>query len=293
MNPKTPSSRRIRTFGILASLAVSMTLAVLLGRPLFAHQQQTPPPPPPQTYEPTVGMAGKDVVWVPTSPEMVEKMLDLAKVTPQDLVMDLGSGDGRNIIAAAKRGARAIGVEYNPELVELSRKKAKEAGVADKASFVQGDMYEADISKATVMALFLLTTNLEKLQDKFLALKPGSRIALNTFTIPGWEPEIHEKVGGECTSWCDAYLLIVPAKVAGLWKSDRGDFNLTQQFTAVSGTISSGGKNATIDSGKVKADQISFTAAGTTYTGKVDGDRIVGTAAWGTMKQSFTATKTK
>src|SRR5262245_60394240 len=107
-----------------------------------------------QTFEPTVGQAGKDVVWVPTSPSLVEKMLDLAKVTPKDLVMDLGSGDGRNIIAAAKRGARAIGVEYNPDMVELSRRLAKEAGVAEKATFIQGDMYEADISKATVLALF-------------------------------------------------------------------------------------------------------------------------------------------
>ncbi len=281
-------------FRAAAGLTASLALVGVLGLTGAAQQQTAPPPPPPpQTYEPTVGQPGKDVVWVPTSPEMVERMLDMAKVGPQDLVMDLGSGDGRNIIAAAKRGARAIGVEYNPDMVELSRRKAKEAGVADKATFVQGDMYEADISKASVMALFLLTTNLEKLQDKFLALKPGSRIVLNTFTISGWEPELTEKVGGECTSWCDAILLIVPAKVAGAWKSDRGDFNLTQQFTAVSGTISSGGKNATIDSGKVKADQITFTAAGTTYTGKVDGDRIVGTASWGTMKQSFTATRTK
>ena len=120
--------------------------------------------------EPTVGQPGKDAVWVPTSAEMVEKMLDMAKVTPQDFVIDLGSGDGRMVIAAAKRGARALGVEYNDDLVELSRQRARDAGVADKATFVQGDMFEADISKATVLALFLLPENLERLRDKFLAI---------------------------------------------------------------------------------------------------------------------------
>src|SRR6187401_2554855 len=99
------------------------------------------------TYEPTPGQAGKDVVWVPTPPELVERMLDLAKVTPQDFVMDLGSGDGRNVIGAAKRGAQAVGVEYNPEMVKLSTKNAIEAGVAGKATFIEGDMYQADISK--------------------------------------------------------------------------------------------------------------------------------------------------
>ena len=113
-------------------------------------------------------------------------MLDVAKVTANDVVVDLGSGDGRTVIAAAKRGAKAIGFEYNADLVELSRKLAKEAGVADKASFVQGDMYQAEFPDATVLALFLLPTNLEKLQDKFLALKPGTRLVLNTFRISGW-----------------------------------------------------------------------------------------------------------
>ena len=130
----------------------------------------------PTPFEPTPGQAGKDVVWVPTPPELVEKMLDMAKVTPQDIVMDLGSGDGRNVIAAAKRGARAIGFEFNPDMVALSRRLAQEAGVPDRATFVEGDMFEADISKATVLALFLLPSNLDKLAPKFLALKPGTRI---------------------------------------------------------------------------------------------------------------------
>src|SRR5512145_3385147 len=106
--------------------------------------------------EPYVGQPGKDVVWVPTPHTLTEKMLDMAKVTSKDFVIDLGSGDGRNVIAAAKRGARALGVEYNPDLVQYSKANAAKAGVADRATFIQGDMFEADISKATVMALFLL-----------------------------------------------------------------------------------------------------------------------------------------
>src|SRR5215212_1071682 len=138
---------------------------------------------------PTVNQSGKDAPWVPTREEVVDKMLDLAKVTPRDFVMDLGSGDGRTVIAAAKRGARALGVEYNAELVELSRRRAKDAGVSDKAKFVQGDMYEADVSKATVLALFLVPENLDKLQHTFLGMKPGTRIVLNTFGVTDWEPD--------------------------------------------------------------------------------------------------------
>ena len=165
-----------------------------------------------QTYVPEVGQEGKDVVWVPTSPELVEKMLDLAKVTAADFVIDLGSGDGRNVIAAAKRGARALGVEFNPDMVALAQRLAAEAGVSDKATFVQGDMYEADISEATVLALFLLPKNLEQLKPKMLAMKPGSRIVLNTFAIPDWKPDVTETITGSCSSWCTALLYHVPPK---------------------------------------------------------------------------------
>ena len=167
--------------------------------------------PPQQGFKPTVGQEGKDVVWVPTSPELVEKMLDLAKVTKDDVVFDLGSGDGRMVIAAAKRGARATGVEFNPEMVKLSRQLAQEAGVADRATFIQGDMYEADISKATVLTLFLLTENLRRLEPKFRALPPGTRIVVNTFGIPEWTPDVTEQIDN-CASWCTAMLYRVPPR---------------------------------------------------------------------------------
>jgi SAM-dependent methyltransferase len=161
--------------------------------------------------EPYVGQPGKDVIWVPTPPSLVEKMLDMAEVTPKDYVVDLGSGDGRNVIAAAKRGARALGVEYDSNLVQVSRRNAAAEGVGDRAKFVQGDMYEADISKATVLALFLLPDNLERLKPKFERLRPGTRIVTNGYQIAGWDHKNVEVAGGDCAPWCTAYLYIVPA----------------------------------------------------------------------------------
>jgi precorrin-6B methylase 2 len=245
-----------------------------------------------QDYEPTVGQPGKDVVWVPTSAALVERMLDLAKVTPADFVMDLGSGDGRNIIAAAKRGARATGVEFNPEMVALSRKRAAEAGVADRATFVQGDMYEADISKATVLALFLLPSNLEKLKDKFLALPAGTRIVMNTFTIPGWEADATETLTDGCENWCTALLHIVPARVQGTWRLADGDLTLTQEFQTLSGTLAAKGTNAPISDARLRGETIQFSVGTIRYTGRVTDNRITGiaTAVDGTTRE-WTATR--
>jgi hypothetical protein len=164
--------------------------------------------------EPFVGQPGKDVIWVPTPPTLVEKMLDMAKVTPQDYVIDLGSGDGRNVIAAAKRGARALGVEYDPNLVQLSRRRAAAEGVSERARFVEGDMFEADISQATVLALFLLPDNLLQLKPKFERLRPGTRIVTNGYQIAGWEPTDVGLAGGDCMPWCTAYLYVVPLSAA-------------------------------------------------------------------------------
>ena len=241
---------------------------------------------PEQTFQPVRGQAGKDVVWIPTPDTMVEKMLDLAKVTPDDYVIDLGSGDGRNVIAAARRGARALGVEYNPDLVELSKRIAAKEGVADKAMLVQGDMYVADISRATVLALFLLPENLRKLTWKFLDLKPGTRIVANYFGIDGWTPDLIEKIEGDCINWCSALLYIVPAKVMGTWRLPQGELNLEQSFQMVTGTLRSGGKSVPISNGRLRGDQITFAAAGAEYTARVNGDTMQGdvkgasTGAW-------------
>ena len=193
-------------------IALIVVVAVAFGGAVAAQQQQQQQPPQTPVYVPEVGQQGKDVVWVPTPQELVEKMLDMAKVTAKDYVIDLGSGDGRNVIAAAKRGARALGVEFNPDMVALSNRLAAEAGVADRAKFVQGDMFEADFSQATVMAMFLLPDNLNRLKPKLEKLRPGTRIVLNTFGVPGWRPDVTERIEGDCSSWCTAMLYTLPAK---------------------------------------------------------------------------------
>lgn len=224
-------------------------------------------------FVPKPGLPGKDVVWVPTSPELVEKMLDMAEVTPKDFVMDLGSGDGRNVIAAARRGARALGVEYNPDLVDLSRQRAAAAHVSDKATFVQGDMYAADVSQATVLALFLTPEVLDRMTDKFLAMKPGSRIVLNTFPITDWEPDVTDSIGAPCKAWCTAVMVIVPARVDGTWQSGDAEMTLRQDFQLVNGTA--GGQRMT---GRLRGTHITLKTANIEYAGEVSADRIEGTA---------------
>ncbi|MGE0446917.1 MAG: class I SAM-dependent methyltransferase [Vicinamibacterales bacterium] len=249
-----------------------MATAAWLMLATAASAQQAPA----QPFEPVVGQPGKDVVWVPTPPETVEKMLDIARVTPADFVIDLGSGDGRNVIAAARRGARALGVEFNPEMVELSKRLAAEAGVGDTAQFVQGDMFQADISKANVMALFLLPSNMFQLRSKFFNLAPGSRIVSNTFGMEGWEPDYTE-TRPDCQAWCSILLWIVPAKVAGTWTTPQGELVLTQDFQNVAGTLGS----AAITEGKLRGEEITFVADGRTYTGRVRGDVMDGTVSGG------------
>src|SRR5678815_5218673 len=169
------------------------------------------------TYEPTVGQEGKDVVWVPTPQTLVNKMLDMAKLTPRDFHMDLGWGDGRTVITAAKRGARSMGVEYNPDMVELAKRNAQKEGVADRATFVKADLFETDFSKATVITLFLLPDINLRLRPKILDMKPGTRIVSNTFTMGDWKADETANADNGCeSSWCTALLWIVPESI---WNS--------------------------------------------------------------------------
>lgn len=245
-----------------------------------------------QPFEPYEGQPGKDVVWVPTPRALVEKMLDLAAVTPRDYVVDLGSGDGRMVIAAAKRGARALGVEYDPEMVALSRKNAAEAGVADKATFVQADMFEAEFRQATVLALFLLPGNLRKLSPKFMDLSPGTRIVSNTYKIDGWEESDIAYGDNFCITWCTAYLYLVPANVAGAWRIPGGEVRFTQQMQYLSGTVVYPGGRHVPAEGQVKGDHVRFSAGLNTYSGRVKGDEISGEAS-GAMSGFWRATRLK
>lgn len=254
--------------------------ATATQKPASGAEQQKP-------FEPSVGQAGKDVVWVPTPQALVDKMLDMAKLTPEDFLMDLGSGDGRTVITAAKRGARALGVEYNPDMVELSKKNAAAAGVTDKASFIKADLFETDFSKAQVITMFLLPSINMKLRPKLLDLKPGTRIVSNSFNMEDWEADQTETISdSSCTSWCTALLWIVPAKVEGAWQMPQGELKLTQQFQNVMGTL---GSQAVTD-GKLRGDQITFKVAGATYTGTVAGNTIRGTAS-GTNGSNWSATR--
>jgi len=240
------------------------------GIGLFAQQTQEKQKP----FEPYSGQPGKDVVWVPTPQATVDKMLDMAKVGPQDIHYDLGSGDGRTVISAAKRGATAFGIEFNPDMVNLSRKNAAAAGVTGKATFTEADIFKSDFSKATVITLFLLPDLNVKLRPTILDMKPGTRVVSNTFTMGDWEPDETATVEKDCTSWCTALLWIVPAKVAGAWTMPSGTLTLTQNYQMLAGTLGSD----KISEGRMRGDQISFTAGGTKYTGKVTGAAMEGTA---------------
>jgi SAM-dependent methyltransferase len=249
--------------------------------------------PPQDDFKPVVGQPGKDVVWVPSPQLIVNKMLDMARITPQDFVVDLGSGDGRNIIAAAKRGARGRGVEFNPNMVALSRRKAADEGVADRATFVEGDMFAADFSDATVLALFLLPDNLAKLRDKFLALKPGTRIVVNTLWIEGWAPDEKEELPDtECSDWCTVMLFIVPARIEGVWRQGQQELTITQQFQKISGTLAEGGRLSPITDGGMRGDQLAFVAGGAEYRGRVTGDRIEGTVTAAGRATPWSLTRT-
>jgi precorrin-6B methylase 2 len=228
----------------------------------------------PSAYEPFSGQEGKDVVWVPTPQLVVDKMLDMAKVTPKDFVMDLGSGDGRTVITAARRGARALGVEYNPDMVELSKRNAEKAGVTGRASFVKADLFETDFSKASVITMFLLPDINLKLRPKILALKPGTRIVSNTFTMGEWKADQTADLSSECgASYCTALLWIVPARVAGTHKIAPGELALKQEFQVLSGTLRTEGKTVPV-TGKVRGEEVSFTAAGREYHGTMNGKQL-------------------
>ena len=239
-----------------------------------------------QTYEPTVGQEGKDVVWVPTPQALVDKMLDMAKLTPSDYVIDLGSGDGRTVITAAKRGARAHGIEYNPEMVELSKRNATKAGVNGKATFERADLFKSDFSKANVITMFLLPDINIKLRPQILNMKPGTRVVSNSFTMGEWNADETASVGEGCSSWCTAYLWIVPAKVDGTWKLPQGELTLKQEFQMLSGTLQADGKNVPLRDARMRGNEIVFTAGGVQYRGTVNGTKMEGSSRNGAWSAS-------
>ena len=229
-------------------------------------------------FQPYIGLPGKDVIWLPAELVMVNKMMDIAKVTPDDVVMDLGSGDGRTVIGAAKRGARGIGVEFNPDMVEHSRRNAEKEGVSDRVVFEQGDLFETDLKRASVITLFLLPTINMKLRPKLLELRPGTRIVGNTFTMDDWKPDdtIRDEVKGDaCGFNCVAYLWVIPAKVAGTWQTGNGEMKLEQRFQMLTGTLRTGAQPVSV-AGKLLGDRITLSGSGIEYDGLVVGNTMMG-----------------
>jgi precorrin-6B methylase 2 len=241
-------------------------------------------------YQPTVGQAGKDVIWVPTAQSLIDKMLDVARVRANDFVIDLGSGDGRTVITAAKRGARARGIEYNPDMVDLSTRNARNEGVSERTEFVKADIFESDFSNATVITMFLLTEINLKLRPKILDLRPGTRIVSNTFTMGAWTADQIVIAENDCEHYCVAHFWIVPAKVEGRWQLGRSDLNLKQSFQMISGTLKTDGGVVEIANGRLEGVRLSFTAGDTEYLGYVNGDRMEGIARGLSGSADWTAT---
>jgi len=249
---------------------------VLIMLPLSLHGQGAATAP---QYQPTIGQQGKDVIWVPTPEKLVTAMLDMAKVTPKDYVIDLGSGDGRMVIAAAKRGARALGIEFNPDMVRLSRESAQKAGVAGNATFVQADIFESDFSQATVLTLYLLPSLNMKLRPKILDMKPGTRVVTNSFDMGDWEADASVTVEDRT-----GYLWIVPAKVAGVWTWPKAELTLSQAHQKISGSLKLDSQSLRLANAKLQGNRISFAVGDSLDAMREYSGLVVGNTMQGTVK---------
>lgn len=271
--------------------AAICTTCWALGVPAFAQTTAPKPAPAAPVYQPSEGQAGKDVIWIPTSQVLVDRMLEMAKLTPQDHLIDLGSGDGRLVITAAQRGATAHGIEYNPDMVALSKRAAQAEGVSQRATFEKADIFESDFSKATVITMFLLPELNMRLRPTLLAMKPGTRIVSNSFNMDDWEPDQVQRVVEGCRTYCEAYQWTVPAQVAGTWRMGNGqELVLEQTFQKVKGTLRQGGQALPVRDARLVGTQIQFTVDGLRYAGEVKGGdmqgRVNGGSAWRATRSS-------
>ncbi|HET9663522.1 MAG TPA: methyltransferase domain-containing protein [Burkholderiales bacterium] len=281
-------SRWQHTRKLVAALILGMAAAAAPNAPYAQTAKE---------FEPVVGQEGKDVIWVPTPQSLVERMLEMAKTTSKDYVVDLGSGDGRTVITAAKKyGVQALGIEYNADMVTLSKRNAEKAGVADRAQFIQADIFQTDFSKATVLTLYLLPNLNLKLRPTILDMKPGTRVVSHAFTMDDWQPdEIDSKEGRT------AYLWIVPAKVEGTWRWGKHELQLRQHFQQVEGLVKADNRVAQFRNARLQGDRISFSVIEYSgmgnvqhdYTGRVNGDAMEGAVrrSDGGGEQKWTASR--
>jgi hypothetical protein len=256
----------------LFRIAAALLLGAFLLLPAAAQDQKK--------FEPHVGQAGKDVIWVPTPDEVVDRMLTMAQVGPNDFHMDLGSGDGKIVIAAAKRGAKSLGIEYNPDMVKLAQDNAQKAGVATRASFRRADIFETDFSQATVITLYLLPTLNMKLRPQILQMKPGTRVVSHSFTMEDWEPDEVSSMDGR-----RAYFWVVPANVMGTWSLDVGgkatDLSLEQTFQKINGWVTLGAVHGGLRDARLSGANIAFSYVDDMglrrdFTGTVSGRQMQG-----------------
>jgi hypothetical protein len=260
----------------MTTLRLLLALALLVAMPSFA-----------QKYEPHVGQAGKDVIWVPTPDEVVERMLTMAQLGPGDIHFDLGAGNGKIAIAAAKRGATATGIEYNPDMAKYANEQAQAAGVAGvgpgKAIIRQADIFVTDFSKATVITLYLLPTLNMKLRPQILSMKPGTRVVSHSFTMEDWEADEISNLDGR-----RAYFWLVPAQVGGNWSLEiaNGTHNevvFEQTFQKIGGwvnltkTVQGGLREARLRGPDINFAYVDQSGLRREFTGKVDGKKMEGT----------------
>ncbi|MGO1768090.1 MAG: SAM-dependent methyltransferase [Advenella sp.] len=256
---------------MLFTMIVSSPLAAQTATPASENDAAA------EQYTPSVGQQGKDVVWVPTSQALVDRMLEMAQLTANDRLVDLGSGDGRLVITAAKHGAISRGIEFDPDLVAMSKRAAQAEGVTERATFEQADIFESDFSDASVVTLFLLPSLNLRLRPTLLDMKPGTRVVSNSFAMEAWEPDESVEVKEDCTNYCHAYKWIVPAKVAGTWKIGERELQLEQRFQVLDGTLSDGANQRRISNARLNGANITFSVDGQTYSGKVDNKQMRGT----------------
>jgi len=262
----------------LLRLAAAPLAALLIAFPAAAQQKG-------QSYEPQVGQAGKDVIWVPTPDEVVERMLRMAQVTANDYVVDLGAGDGKIAIAAAKLfGARSLGIEYNPEMAKHAQRNAEKAGVTGKARIVQGDIFASDFTQATVVTMYLLPALNLKLRPQLLAMRPGTRVVSHSFTMDDWEADETSSMDGR-----RAYFWVVPANVMGAWTleasgagaSEKMELTFEQRYQKIEGTLGLGQVQAGLRDARLRGFNISFSyvdgkSVRRDLTGRVSGARMEG-----------------
>ncbi|MFZ9508358.1 MAG: SAM-dependent methyltransferase [Burkholderiaceae bacterium] len=240
---------RIVVFGAIVSLALA------LANPSAVLAQAD------ETWRPQRGQTGKDVMWLPTPDELAYRLLEVARVGPNDLVYDLGAGDGKIAIAAAQRhGARAVGIEYNARLAAFAQREVERAGVADRVRIIQADLFQTDFSSATVLTLYLLDELNQQLRPRVLAMKPGTRVVSNSFAMGDWEPDHVVRVGTQV-----GYYWLVPANVAGEWiveglaeTSGPARLALVQRYQRLAGTITIDGRALPLLSPAIEGDRLSL-----------------------------------